>query len=238
MTGHCSIVIFGILNCVWITIPHFPFQLIKKMDFAVMGTSNYELVRRALDMFKESWLNGPLHAEVYVIQKFCERILNVLDLLEKITGSRIANDIGWHGEVTTLSEREAVPDSLQQLVLKMEAFEDPSVSTNLARFARALIDAAWSGRMCEKQLGRKIPLAVAIRRSVSVLIDAMKSYIDKFTDVFSDNEVVEGNFDAVKFRNNALDTAEVSRVVLLVCVLPCPQLCNLSKQNCSFVSII
>lgn len=173
-----------------------------------MGTLNYELVRMALSMFEEAWIDGPLHGEVHVVQHFCERIVGLIDALEKITGHRIANDDGCYGEVPTSGQ--AVPASLQQLVRKMEASNDTNVATSLARFARAFIDAACSGSMSEKKIGRNIPLREAMQRSMGVLMAAVYAYIERFSAMLNDAETFEGDFDPKKFRSNAHKTFEVS----------------------------
>ena len=180
-----------------------------------MGTLNYALVQMALSMSEEAWKDGPLHDEIHVVQHFCERIVGMIDSLETITGNRIANDNGCYGKLPTYGQ--AVPASLQQLVRKMEAYDDPSVATNLARFANALIDAAFRGTMCERQLGRKIPLRAAIQLSAGVLITAMHAYVEKFSIVFNNKEVFEGNFDPITFRNKAHETLEVCSCLSTQC---------------------
>ena len=74
----------------------------------------------------------------------------------------------------------AIPPSLQQLIRDMEASDNRTVSTHLARKAKDLIADAISGSMCEKKLGRRIPLAEALQRSCVELIAAMNEYRDEF----------------------------------------------------------
>lgn len=62
----------------------------------------------------------------------------------------------------------------------MEASDNRTVSTHLARKAKDLIADAISGSMCEKKLGRRIPLAEALQRSCVELIAAMNEYRDEF----------------------------------------------------------
>ena len=70
----------------------------------------------------------------------------------------------------------AIPPSLQELVRDMEASDNQNVSTDLARKAKDLIADAIGGSMCEKKLGRRIPLAEALQHSRVELIAAVNEY--------------------------------------------------------------
>ena len=74
----------------------------------------------------------------------------------------------------------AIPPSLQELVRDMEASDNQNVSTDLARKAKDLIADAISGSMCEKKLGRRIPLAEALQHSRVELTAAVNEYRDDF----------------------------------------------------------
>lgn len=75
---------------------------------------------------------------------------------------------------------DAFPQSLQQLISDMEASDNRTVSTHLARKAKDLIADAISGSMCEKKLGRRIPLAEALQHSRVELTAAVNEYRDDF----------------------------------------------------------
>ncbi len=70
-----------------------------------------------------------------------------------------------------------VPASLLQLVEQIEDADEHQVAPDLARTARALVEAAWNGSMCVGNLCPMIPLADAIQRSTSALDAASIAYI-------------------------------------------------------------
>ena len=80
----------------------------------------------------------------------------------------------FNGKSTTTPR--PVPASLLQLVEQIEDADEHQVAPDLARTARALVEAAWNGSMCVGILRRMIPLADAIQRSTSAL-EASIAYI-------------------------------------------------------------
>ena len=74
---------------------------------------------------------------------------------------------------------QAVPASLLQLVQQISDADVHNVAPDLARDAQRLIEAAWSGSMCEKVTKQKTPLAAAIERSTPALDAAAMAYIDQ-----------------------------------------------------------
>lgn len=137
--------------------------------------------------------------EVFVIKEFCEQMGKLLYMVSKKIGRDIAKDVTITppaAATTTTSNVAAtanrtvavpgtqllqavtagVPPSLQQLVRKMEASNDPSVSNDLVRYANALFDAAFSGSMCEKKIGRKITLPEALQRCGLVLLKTFEAF--------------------------------------------------------------
>lgn len=81
----------------------------------------------------------------------------------------------FNGKSTTTPR--PVPASLLQLVEQIEDADEHQVAPDLARTARALVEAAWNGSMCVGILRRTIPLADAIQRSTSALDAASIAYI-------------------------------------------------------------
>ena len=141
------------------------------------------MIRMGMTMIEEVLLKDGQHRhEIYVIQHFCDRIVAMLNTVEVLTGNRIANDVGYQKSAADAQLGNAVPVSLQQIVRKMEACNDHSIATDLARYANSLIDAAWSGSMCEKQLGRKIPLKEAIKGCAGAPLMAVRRCIKNLAD--------------------------------------------------------
>lgn len=169
------------------------------LDFTGFGIAEYEDVQMALIKFD----GGPTSDDVYVINEFCEQIGKLLYMVSKKIGRDIAKDgtitppaaattttAATTSNVAVAATRTVVvpgtqllqavtagvPPSLQQLVRKMEASNDPSVSNDLVRYANALFDAAFSGSMCEKQIGRNITLPEALQRCGLVLLKTFEAF--------------------------------------------------------------
>ena len=68
-------------------------QHLKNIDFAGFGTVHYEHIQAALTTDEEAWKGGPLNDEIFIVQQFCQRIVDLLESLKDRTGNRIANDL-------------------------------------------------------------------------------------------------------------------------------------------------
>jgi hypothetical protein len=152
-------------------------QNLFALDFTGFGFQDYTDILGAL--LKIQCNTGGWSDEISVIGEFCGRMSNLLSLVCKKIGHdtakvrmspttsssiAVAANSPVAAPATTIHAGASggIPPSLQQLVLNMEASNDPTVSTDLVRFANALFDAAFSGRMWEKQVGRKITLPEAL----------------------------------------------------------------------------
>ena len=147
--------------------------------------------------------------------------MSLIDSLDERAGHRIANDKEIYGPVPICGQ--AVPVSLQQLMRQIENADKDGVANDLVRYANALIESAWNGSMCEKQLGRKIPLSDAILRSRSVQIHAVHAYVERFPQMLLDSEAVifTEEFDLAKFRKSAHESFHVSSTKNLTNNSPC-----------------
>ena len=68
-------------------------QHLKNLDFAGLGTAHYEHIQAALTTDEEVWKGGPLNNEVFIVQQFCQRVVDLLESMKERTGNRIANDV-------------------------------------------------------------------------------------------------------------------------------------------------
>ncbi len=96
------------------------------------------------------------------------------------------------------------PVKLLELVFQMQDADKDGVATDLAQNASDLIASAWNGSMCEGKLGRKIPLADAIRRSTAVL-DAAFTELLRWGEQTSWNQALEKK-SQVSFKVNYCPT--------------------------------
>ena len=129
--------------------------------------------------------------EAFVINEFCERMGKLLYLVSKkighdiakarmppITSVSVANPIVL-ASATTAQAGANIPPSLQQLVHKMEALDDTSVSIDLVRYANALFDAVFNGS------AKRVPLADALQRCGGELISKVNDYNHSVSNVLS-----------------------------------------------------
>ena len=85
----------------------FIIQHLKDLDFAGLGTAHYEHIQAALTTDEDSWKGGPLNDEIFIIQQFCQRIVDLLESLKARTGNSIANDaLPASADTPTMAERE------------------------------------------------------------------------------------------------------------------------------------
>ena len=75
-----------------------------------------------------------------------------------------------------------------------------SSSEPLVHTTMSFIESAWNGSMCEKELGRNIPLAYAIQRS-SFILDASLTKLGKKFPVLKKDEMGD-KFSVLHFRKN------------------------------------
>lgn len=68
-------------------------QHLKNLDFTGLGTVHYEHIQAALTTNEEAWKGGRFKDEMFIIQQFCQRIVDLLESLKQRTGHRIANDV-------------------------------------------------------------------------------------------------------------------------------------------------
>lgn len=115
-----------------------------------------------------------------------------------------------------MTEREdhqataAVPASLRQLAIQIKEADEFGVASDLVRDANELVEAAWSGTLCEHMIGKKLRLAVAIQRSTRVLNAVSTAYIRSYT---AEMRTAVGNFasfDAARFKRDTLKAFKVS----------------------------
>ena len=93
---------------------------------------------------------------------------------------------------------------------KMETSNNRTVATNLARNANTLIDAAFSGTLCEQQLGKKIPLPEALQRCGGALISAMDEWSSKVAGAKHFLMMFGGDFNPADSRKVSRKSLEVS----------------------------
>mmetsp|Transcript_29416 Transcript_29416/g.58333 ORF Transcript_29416/g.58333 Transcript_29416/m.58333 type:complete len:421 (-) Transcript_29416:234-1496(-) len=68
------------------------FANLKKLHFDGMRTVDYDNIQGALSKHETAWRSGPHKNEVFVIQHFCLRMVELTESLRQRTGARIAND--------------------------------------------------------------------------------------------------------------------------------------------------
>lgn len=177
------------------------------LDFTGFGTANYQLIHIALCMMESTFTGTdfPFMNEIHVLKHFSKHIVQIIAVIPSLTeGHCIANDIGRHGFAPHSFENDSVPEPLQQLVHNMEESPDRLVATCLGKYAKTFIEAAWSGSMCEKQLGRKLPLAEAISTIHMVLMTARFEYIS------NKEELIKDDSERDAFRSHAIASFSVS----------------------------
>ncbi len=81
------------------------------MDFTGLGTVHYEHIQAAITTDEESWKSGPLNDEIFVIQQFCQRIVDLLESLKERTGNRIANDVAAGNSISDAPSAVATDDA-------------------------------------------------------------------------------------------------------------------------------
>ena len=69
------------------------FCALKSLKFENLGTAHYEHIQAALTENEGVWRGGSHKDDVYVIQQFCVRIVQLTESLRQRTGRRIANDV-------------------------------------------------------------------------------------------------------------------------------------------------
>ena len=84
----------------------------------------------------------------------------------------------------------------------------PSSSEPLVHTTESFIESAWNGSMCEKELGRNIPLAYAIQRS-SFILDSSLTKLGKKFPVLKKDEMGD-KFSVLHFRKNCRMSLKVS----------------------------
>ena len=105
-------------------------QHLKNLDFNGLGTVHYEHIQAALTTDEEAWKGGQLNDEVFIVQQFCQRIVDLLESLKERTGNRIANDVA-----------------------SVTKSDDPSASASAEGATSAETDASCAA--CVQCLGRK-----------------------------------------------------------------------------------
>jgi hypothetical protein len=134
-------------------------------------------------------------------------VQNIGALVLLTEGHGIANDHSSHGIITPQNDgNDPVPEPLQPLVRNMETSHDQIVSSCLSRYAETLVEAAWSGSMCEEQLGRKLPLVEAIATIPMVLMSARFEYISKM------EKRIKHESEQAMFRSHAIASFSVSSI--------------------------
>ncbi|KAL3763979.1 hypothetical protein ACHAW5_007598 [Stephanodiscus triporus] len=69
------------------------FNALKRLEFEGLGTVHYEHIQAALTENEGAWRGGSHQDDVYAIQQFCQRIVQLTESLRQRTGRRIANDV-------------------------------------------------------------------------------------------------------------------------------------------------
>ena len=113
-------------------------QHLKNLDFAGLGTVHYEHIQAAPTTDEEAWKGGQLNDEVFIVQQFCQRVVDLLESLKERTGNRIAND------VAAVTKSDDPPASAS-------AEEDATIAVrrqmpHVPRVYNALVDRIYGGK--------------------------------------------------------------------------------------------
>jgi hypothetical protein len=84
------------------------FDNLKKLAFEKMRTVDYDNIQGALTKHEDRWRSGPHKTEVFVIQQFCLRMVELIESLRHRTGRRF-DEIG--DSVPPSQPAAAVPDA-------------------------------------------------------------------------------------------------------------------------------
>ena len=68
------------------------FSGLKSLNFDGHGTISFDNIQGALTKHEPAWRSGPLKEDVFVVQQFCLRLVQMFNSLKERTGTRIAND--------------------------------------------------------------------------------------------------------------------------------------------------
>jgi len=74
------------------------FSGLKRLEFDGLGTVAFDNIQGALTKNEASWRLGPLKNDIFVVQQFCLRLVELINSLKERTGSRIANDVAAFAE--------------------------------------------------------------------------------------------------------------------------------------------
>ena len=77
------------------------FAALKGLKFDGLGTAHFEHIQAALTENEKAWRGGSHRDDVYAIQQFCVRIVELTESLRQRTGRRIANDLVHDSVVAT-----------------------------------------------------------------------------------------------------------------------------------------